>query len=328
MMLLRATPFRPPIGLNRCVSIPRNVMLQKRAYSEAVFKGKDAGTKEDKARVQEALSKKTEDIREHAKGFTDAATQENTPHSVASVDFGENYNLPHPLWRNEYIWRVKVTHKPTEGLSDRLALLTIKAIRFNFDWMSGWSTGKVTTDKALNRICFLESVAGVPGSVAAILRHLSSLRRMKRDHGWIHTLLEEAENERMHLLTYLKLKDPGLFFRSCVWLTQGIFFNFFFAAYLVNPTFCHRLVGYLEEEAVSTYTHILHELLQIDHGELKNWATLPAPDIAIDYWKMDPASTMRDVVAVTRADEAHHREVNHAFANLNPSDSNPYKPGH
>ena len=29
------------------------------------------------------------------------------------------------------------------------------------------------------------------------LRHMRSLRSMRRDNGWIHTLLEEAENERM-----------------------------------------------------------------------------------------------------------------------------------
>jgi hypothetical protein len=28
-----------------------------------------------------------------------------------------------------------------------------------------------------------------------MLRHLRSIRRMKRDGGWIHTLLNEAENE-------------------------------------------------------------------------------------------------------------------------------------
>lgn len=38
--------------------------------------------------------------------------------------------------------------------------------------------------------------------------------------GWIHTLLEEAENERMHLLTFLKLRDPGQFFRFMVLLGQ------------------------------------------------------------------------------------------------------------
>ena len=40
-----------------------------------------------------------------------------------------------------------------------------------------------------SRIVFLETVAGVPGMVAAMVRHLHSLRKMRRDHGWIHTLL-------------------------------------------------------------------------------------------------------------------------------------------
>ena len=72
-----------------------------------------------------------------------------------------------------------------------------RAIRFNFDWMSGYSFGKLTESKALTRIVFLETVAGVPGSVAGTLRHLASLRRMRRDGGWINTLMAEAENERM-----------------------------------------------------------------------------------------------------------------------------------
>lgn len=53
-----------------------------------------------------------------------------------------------------------------------------------------------------------------------MLRHLRSLRRMDRDHGWIHTLLEEAENERMHLLTFLQLRKPGIIFRLSVLVTQ------------------------------------------------------------------------------------------------------------
>lgn len=48
---------------------------------------------------------------------------------------------------------------------------------------------------------------------------------------------EEAENERMHLLTGLKLKSPSIFFKSAVWITQGIFFNFFFASYLISPRY-------------------------------------------------------------------------------------------
>jgi hypothetical protein len=42
-------------------------------------------------------------------------------------------------------------------------------------------------------------------------------------------------------------------------------------------------VGYLEEEAVRTYTHLLHDL---DAGKLPEWKDAPAPDIARQYWKM------------------------------------------
>ena len=66
------------------------------------------------------------------------------------------------------------------------------------------------------RVLYLETVAGVPGMVAAMLRHMGSLRSMRRDHGWIHTLLEDAENERMHLLTFMTIRNPGYFMRMMV----------------------------------------------------------------------------------------------------------------
>ena len=59
------------------------------------------------------------------------------------------------------------------------------------------------------------------GMIGAMVRHLKSLRRMTRDHGWIHTLLEEADNERMHLLTALELKKPGPVFKLAVIGMQG-----------------------------------------------------------------------------------------------------------
>jgi len=220
---------------------------------------------------------------------------------------------------------VQVTHQPPKDWIEKLAYYSVRIMRFNFDWMSGYSFGKISESKCLSRILYLETVAGVPGSVAAMLRHLRSLRNVKRDHGWIHTLLEEAENERMHMLIGLQLKKPSFFFRSAIWLTQGIFTNFFFIAYIISPHFCHRFVGYLEEEAVKTYGHILHE---IDHGCLQHWKTLPAPEIAKSYWSMEPNATMKEVIALIRADEAHHRNVNHAFASMRPDDENPFPPGH
>jgi ubiquinol oxidase len=44
---------------------------------------------------------------------------------------------------------------------------------------------------------------------------------MRRDGGWIATLMAEAENERMHLLSALELRKPGWFLRSMVFVTQG-----------------------------------------------------------------------------------------------------------
>ena len=163
-------------------------------------------------------------------------------------------------------------------------------------------------------------MAGVPGMTAGMLRHLRSLRNMKRDHGWIHTLLEEAENERMHLLTFIKLKQPSRIFRAMVIAAQGIFMNAFFIAYVVSPRFCHRFVGYLEEEAVKTYTNIVEA---IEDGRLKEWQTEVAPEIARSYWHLGEKATMLDMIYAIRADESNHRDVNHIFANLKADAKNP-----
>lgn len=154
----------------------------------------------------------------------------------------------------------------------------------------------------------LETVAAVPGMVAGMTRHLRSLRKMRHDGGWIHQLLLEAENERMHLLTWMKLTQPSFMERMLVTLVQGVFFNFYFMVYLMSPRTAHRIVGYLEEEAVVSYTGFLNE---IDAGRIANE---PAPEIAIQYWHLSPDAKLRDVVLAVRADEANHRDVNHHFS--------------
>lgn len=60
--------------------------------------------------------------------------------------------------------------------------------------------------------------------VAGMLRHLRSLRSMKRDNGWIETLLEESYNERMHLLTFMKMCEPGWFMKLMILGAQGVYF--------------------------------------------------------------------------------------------------------
>ena len=132
---------------------------------------------------------------------------------------------------------------------------------------------------------------------------------MKDDEGWIRTLLEEAENERMHLMTFIEIAKPTSFERIVILLVQWVFYVGFFLIYLVSGRTAHRIVGYFEEEAVLSYTLYLQE---IDEGRSPN---VPAPAIAKHYWKLPDDATLRDVVLVVRADEAHHRDINHGFSN-------------
>ena len=145
--------------------------------------------------------------------------------------------------------------------------------------------------------------------VAGMWTHLTSLRSMKVGYGpKIRTLLAEAENERMHLMTFIEIANPNQLERYLVLIAQAIFWNFFFIIYVFFPRTAHRIVGYFEEEAVYSYTEYLKE---IDEGRTPN---VPAPKIAIDYWKLAPNATLRDVVIAVRNDEAHHRDTNHQFA--------------
>lgn len=237
----------------------------------------------------------------------------------------DNYLLPHRIWSKDEVQQVEITHHKPQNFVDWSALVAIKSVKFVFDLFSGFMFGARDENKWLTRIIFLETVAAVPGMVAAMTRHLHSLRRMQRDYGWIHTLLEEAENERMHLLTALELKRPSLLFRAAVLGTQGIFVTWFSIFYLIAPRFCHRFVGYLEEEAVGTYTKCLADL---DTGALPMWSKLAAPPIAVKYWNLAPDAMMKDVILAIRADEGHHRLVNHTFANIHAHNGpNPYAPG-
>lgn len=191
-------------------------------------------------------------------------------------------------------------HRQPRDASDRVALGFVKLLRFLADTFFAKRYG--------HRAIVLETVAAVPGMVGATLNHLKSLRRMRDDRGWIRTLLDEAENERMHLMTFIEIARPNAFERLLVLLVQGAFYNAFFLLYLASPKTAHRVVGYFEEEAVVSYTRYLEEI------EAGRHADVPAPEIARTYWNLPPAATLRDVVVAVRRDEAEHRDVNHGFA--------------
>jgi ubiquinol oxidase len=159
-----------------------------------------------------------------------------------------------------------------------------------------------------HRAVVLETVAAVPGMVGGLLQHLKALRHIREDQGWIRELLDEAENERMHLMTFIHIAQPSLLERGIIMVGQAIFFNAYFFLYLFAPKTAHRVVGYLEEEAVVSYTGYLE---QVESGKVEN---VPAPQIARGYWKLAPDARLREVIIAVRADEAKHRDVNHRFA--------------
>ena len=194
------------------------------------------------------------------------------------------------------------THYDVKNMSDRVALAITKFLRFVADTFFKKKYG--------HRAVVLETVAAVPGMVAGMLIHLKSLRTMKADRGWIKILLEEAENERMHLMTFIEVAKPTLFERLIIILAQFIFIFIYSIIYLFSQRTAHRIVGYFEEEAVISYTEYLKEL---ESGVIEDQ---PAPKIAIDYWNLPLRATLKDVVKVVRDDEAGHRDVNHSFANI------------
>ena len=191
-------------------------------------------------------------------------------------------------------------HRAPRGFSDRLAYGLTRLLRFVADGYFAKRYG--------HRAIVLETVAAVPGMVGATLTHLRALRRMEDDKGWIRTLMEEAENERMHLMTFIEVAQPSAFERALILAVQWVFYLGFFTLYLLSARTAHRLVGYFEEEAVVSYTQYLAE---IDAGRVEN---IPAPLLARRYWQLPDDARLRDVVLVVRADEAHHRDINHGFA--------------
>ena len=190
-------------------------------------------------------------------------------------------------------------HYHPRNFSDKVALIFTKILRLFADLFFKKRYG--------HRAVILETVAAVPGMVAGMLNHLKSLRKMQEDRGWIKILLDEAENERMHLMTFINIAKPSMFERFLVIFVQGIFFNLYFLMYLISPRTCHLIVGYFEEQAIISYTEYLDE---IDNGNIENIA---APQIAIDYWNLPNFAKLRDVIIAVRNDEMGHRDVNHSF---------------
>lgn len=190
-------------------------------------------------------------------------------------------------------------HLKEKDISDIIAWRAVKGLRIIADI--------IFYKRYVHRAIVLETVAAIPGMVGGLVRHLNSLRRMKDDTN-IRVLLAEAENERMHLMTWMEVAKPLVLERLIVMGLQGVFFNAYLLLYIISSKTAHRFVGYLEEEAIISYTEMVED---IKKGVIPN---VEAPEIAKKYWKLGENARLLDVTLAIRADEAAHRDTNHGLA--------------
>ena len=187
-------------------------------------------------------------------------------------------------------------------ISDSFAYSMTKFFRFIADTFFAKRYG--------HRAVVLETVAGVPGMVAGVWMHFKSLRAMKAGYGeQIREMLDEAENERMHLMFFIEIAKPNSIERFVVLSAQVIFGLFYLFMYVFFTKTAHRMIGYFEDEAVRSYTEYLEI---VEAGKVEN---TPAPHTAINYYKLGSDAKLSDLIRCVRADEQHHSEKNHHYAN-------------
>ena len=188
-----------------------------------------------------------------------------------------------------------------QNISDAFALSMTKFFRIIADTFFAKRYG--------HRAVVLETVAGVPGMVAGVWMHFKSLRVMKAGYGeQIREMLAEAENERMHLMFFIEIAKPNYFERFIVLFAQVIFGLFYLFMYIFFTRTAHRMIGYFEDEAVKSYREYL-EL--VESGKVED---IQAPKLAINYYKLGSDAKLSDLIRCVRADEEHHSETNHNYA--------------
>jgi hypothetical protein len=281
----------------------------------------------------------------------------------AKPDERDTSKLQHHIWTkaeiNERLKTYNDTHTPVTFSDHVMHSIMYYGMYHPFNVLTGYRQVNPSPWSIEWRLIILESVAGVPGFVAAGFRHFRSLRRLQRDNGWIGTLLQEADNERMHLLVCMCMFEASPLTRILVVAAQVSMTPFFMAVYMLNPKALHRFVGYFEQTACRTYHNIITHIETPGTDLHSAWSQLPAPEIAVGYWRLDDDAKWVDVLKCIFADESNHRfahqhhrpthsrapattcitptaltstatcaaanrDVNHTFASIASDDPNPF----
>ena len=99
----------------------------------------------------------------------------------------------------------------------------------------------------------------------------------------------------MHLMTFMQIARPSTASGCSILLAQGVFYNAFFLLYLISPG--QRIASWATSRRRRVYSYTEY-LAGVDDG---TYANVPAPAIAIAYWKLAPGACLREVIVAVSA---------------------------
>ena len=192
--------------------------------------------------------------------------------------------------------------------SDFVALYIAKTFRF--------SAKKVFAKYFIYYLLFLETFARSSSAAASQWIHLKCLQKVKYDRDWIKILTNQAENERIHLITIIEIIQPKLFVRLLIIFGQITYQILYLFLYIIFPRTAHRFIGYSREESARDYNNYL------EHLENDVSLNINASQISIKHWNLDSKAKLIDVVKLISKDKMNHATINHKVADTIDEDKN------
>lgn len=112
---------------------------------------------------------------------------EQTPAALDEVGHADHsWRQQNRIWTDDELKEKydskTLKHKPVT-FSDHLMASVMRTMYITFNALTGYTADNPKTRSIEWRLIVLESVAGVPGFIAAGFRHFYSLRTLQRDHG-------------------------------------------------------------------------------------------------------------------------------------------------
>merc|ERR550514_1961097 len=116
--------------------------------------------------------------------------------STKAGDADHSWRQQNHIWTEAEVADRMATHQQKhlpQNVADSVLQKMVRVAYHAFNFVTGYDHADPPTSSIGYRLIILESVAGVPGMLGGMFRHFRSLRQLERDHGFIFTLLEEAE---------------------------------------------------------------------------------------------------------------------------------------